>query len=147
MPLGHLVDPPLSCSATREPVGKDSVAGPHVANVEGAIGIQHERIRLVPIIEGSISVASVLGVWDINGRVDDGDVMLPIGGEVRNQGSTLVVSESDWVVLEIWDPSVASLPGISNLHTSILIHIINVCPDMLQGNLEFGKVGYDVRHL
>lgn len=119
----QLVGPPLSC-VRGVPVGEHSVARPHIANVLCAIRVVKPNIEIMASVVHRVGVAGIVGVRDIERRIDDWHVMLIVGSEARKERFSFGVRVPDRIVLEV----------------SVLEHPIDVSPDRLEGNVEFAVV-------
>lgn len=75
-----------------------------------------------------VIVRGIVGIRNVNGRIDDWDVVLFICDQTINELLAFIVRESIWIIDEV----------------SVLKHVIDVGPDVLEWNLEFAVGIHDI---
>lgn len=58
------------------PVGEDRVAGPHRTDVLAVVGVSQEDTPIIAVSVDAIVVAGIVGVGDVDGRINDAGLML-----------------------------------------------------------------------
>jgi len=58
------------------PVGEHCVTGPHRSDVLATVGIGQEYTAVIAISVDAVIVAGIVGVGDVDGRINDAEAML-----------------------------------------------------------------------
>ena len=127
MPGGHLIDPPLP-SSTAEPVWKDGVAWPHVTDISTPVRVFEERANSIAVSESRVIIAGIGWIWIVNGRVYDRNIVLALCMKTTQESRSFIVPESHCVIVEV----------------SILVHVIDVCPDVLEWYISSRIIVHDL---
>jgi len=61
------------------PVGEDGISGPYGSNVLAAVGVLQEHTTIIAVSVDAVVVAGIVGVGDVNGRVNNAEAMLALG--------------------------------------------------------------------
>ena len=80
----HLSSPPTD-SIFALPVWKHSIAWPHLSNVLTPVWVVQKHSQVVAVVVDRVIVRGVVWIGDVDCRVDDGDVVLPIGMQACEQ--------------------------------------------------------------
>ena len=61
------------------PIREDRVTGPHRTDVLATVGVLQEHTTVVAVCVDAVVVAGIVGVGDVNGRVNNAEAMLALG--------------------------------------------------------------------
>ena len=100
VPVHERLGPPLR-SIFGVPIGENSEAGPDSTDVLGAISILHENVQLMTTAVDRVSISLVIRVGDVDGRVDDSNVVLAVSVESIDELLALVVREGVGDILKV----------------------------------------------